>query len=203
MDCPSRREPARRPASTATLAAVTRIARGRAPAPTAGAAENGPGRRSADAARRWLRSPKRSPIRPTLVESGLVWSDIPDVVVHTRPFLIAPRLVGPRHDRPHAAGPAAPVRARDAGRGAVREGRVAEPGRIGERPGRRAHDSRRRSHWRAHPGSHDPRRDVRQHRHRLRHGRRGARLQREAVPAGKREPRAQAHPARARRRAAC
>src|SRR6476660_4359615 len=34
-----------------------------------------------------------------------------------------PRILRSRHDWPHAAGAAAPVRARDAGRGAVRESR--------------------------------------------------------------------------------
>ena len=50
-------------------------------------------------------------------------------------------------------------------------------------------------------GQDHSRRDLGQHRHRLRDGRRGARLQGEAVRAGERQPRAQADPARARRRA--
>ena len=51
------------------------------------------------------------------------------------------------------------------------------------------------------PDNDHHRRDLGQHRHRLRDGRRGARLQGEAVHAGKRQPRAQADSARARRRA--
>ena len=53
----------------------------------------------------------------------------------------------------------------------------------------------------AHAGQDDSRRDVGQHRHRLRDDRRRARLQGEAVPAGERQPGAQADSARARRRA--
>ena len=51
------------------------------------------------------------------------------------------------------------------------------------------------------PGQDHPRRDLGQHRHRLRDDRRRARLQGDAVPAGERQPRAEADPARARRRA--
>ena len=50
-----------------------------------------------------------------------------------------------------------------------------------------------------HARRHDPRRHVRQHRHRLRDDRRGARLQAEAVRAGQRHRRAQADAARVRR----
>src|SRR5439155_9636066 len=39
-----------------------------------------------------------------------------------------PRFLRPRHDRAHAARTAAPVRAGDAGRRAVRESRMADPG---------------------------------------------------------------------------
>ena len=64
-----------------------------------------------------------------------------------------------------------------------------------------AHDPRGRAHRaRCTHGKIDPRRDVRQHRHRLRDDRRGARLPRQAVRAGERHARAQAHPARVRRR---
>src|SRR5438132_13455026 len=54
-----------------------------------------------------------------------------------------PRILGPRHDWPHAARAAAPVRARDAGCGALRESRMAEPRRVGEGPRGRPDDSRR------------------------------------------------------------
>ena len=112
------------------------------------------------------------------------------------------RFVRPRPDRPHAAGPPAPVRARDArassctrrpsGRTPAGRSRTAPRARMileGEASGALT------------AGQDDPRRDVGQHRHRLRDDRRGARLQGEAVRAGEREPGAQADPARARRRA--
>ena len=51
------------------------------------------------------------------------------------------------------------------------------------------------------PGAHDPRRDIRQHRHCVRDGRRRPGIQGQAVPAGERQPRAEADPARVRRRA--
>ena len=111
-------------------------------------------------------------------------------------------FLGARPDWPDAARAAAALRARDARGRAVRQGRVAEPRRVGEGPRRRADDcstAKRRGALTAR--SDDPRRHVGQHRDRLRDGRRGARLQGEAVPAGEREPRAKADPARVRRRA--
>ena len=118
---------------------------------------------------------------------------------------LAPRTshLAPRPHRQHAAAPAHRIRRDDRPRRrALREGGVAEPGRLGEGSRGRADDcSRARRSGALHAGRHDPRRDVGQHRHRLRDGRRGARLPREAVRAGERHARAQADPARLRRRA--
>ena len=102
----------------------------------------------------------------------------------------------------HAAGAPAPVRARDARRRALREGRMAEPRRVGEGPRGRADDSRGRSLGQADAG-HASILDATSGNTGIAYAMVGAArgYTGEAVRAREREPRAQADSARARRRA--
>ena len=98
-------------------------------------------------------------------------------------------------DRPDAAAAIAARSRRTSRRGDLRESRVPESRRVGE-GSRREGDSRgRRGARSAAPGLNHPRRDVRQHRHRLRDDRGGARISAEAVRPRERDTRAAADPA--------
>ena len=104
-----------------------------------------------------------------------------------------------RPHRQHAARPPARHRARRPRRRTLRQGRVLQPRRLRQGPPRPEHDPGGREVRRAPPRQDHPGRHLGQHRHRLRHDRRGARLPRPAVPAAQRLPGAQEDPARLRR----
>ena len=75
---------------------------------------------------------------------------------------------------------------------ALRQGRVAEPGRIGQGSTRGADDLRGDQVGQPHARAPHPRRDIGQYRYRLRDDRRRARLRRHALRAGQHHARAQA-----------
>ena len=82
-------------------------------------------------------------------------------------------------DRQHPSAATHRLRRRHrAWRGDPRQSGMAEPGRLGEGPRCRAHDCGRRTSGRVAAGGDAARRDVGQHRHRLRDARRVARLSR-------------------------
>ena len=83
------------------------------------------------------------------------------------------------------------------------EGRVAQSGRQRQGSARALDDPRRDRARAPDPGEDDPGGDERQHRDRAGDDRRGARLPGRTLPAGERQPRAEAHPARLRRRRSC
>ena len=86
-------------------------------------------------------------------------------------------------------------------RRALRQGGVPEPRRLGQGPRGGVDPARGRAHRPAARRRHDSRRDLRQHRHRLRDDLRGVRLPAQAVHAGQRHAGADAHAEGLRRRA--
>ena len=107
---------------------------------------------------------------------------------------------GHRSDRRDAARGCARS-GRHARRRALRQGRVPESRRLGEGPRGGVDPPRGRAQWPADQGRDDSRRHLGQHRHRLRDDRRRAWLPPEAVHAGQRHARADAHAEGLRRRA--
>ena len=112
-----------------------------------------------------------------------------------------PRRVDPRPGRPHAAARRHGAGARrDAARAHLRQARGLQSGRLGEGPRRAVDGARRPRDRRAASRQDDHRLDLGQHRHRAGDDRRGARLSGHTGHARQRQPRAQAHHQRLRRR---
>ena len=105
----------------------------------------------AGARARWRPDLHLRPRRPDIIRTATVAYRMSSLPV-SAPVSGQSRFFGARPDRPDAARPPAALRAGDARRGALREGRMAEPRRVGQGSGGGADDRRRRSLGRAQAG---------------------------------------------------